>query len=242
MTEDDWLECDDPKPMLDLLRGKTSDRKLRLFACACCRRIWHLLPDERSQRAVEIAEGYSDEQSSQEEREYAHKKAQYAVRSARDRKADMSLIWAAKAATTVTTRTTFAEAASEAALAVESDKAVATKDEWVPGAFQGIFGPKGRVYAAWVEEQRQQCIILRDIFGNPFRPTAINPNWLSWKDGTLVRMADEIYSECCFDRLPDLASALQKAGCKEESFLAHCRNDDPHVRGCWVVDSLLGKE
>ena len=58
VTEAEWLGCNDPEKMLELLRGKASDRKLRLFACACCRRLWHLMAEESWRQAVEMAERY----------------------------------------------------------------------------------------------------------------------------------------------------------------------------------------
>ncbi len=82
-------------------------------------------------------------------------------------------------------------------------------------------------------------MLLRCIFGNPFRPVAIAPAWLT---STVVALAKGIYDERAFDRMPILADALQDAGCDGDDILAHCRGPGPHVRGCWAVDLVLGKE
>ncbi len=81
--------------------------------------------------------------------------------------------------------------------------------------------------------------IVRDIFGNPFRPVTIDPRWLT---ATVIDLADAIYADRAFDRMPILADALMDAGCDSEEIIAHCRGDAPHVRGCWAVDLVLGKE
>lgn len=78
-----------------------------------------------------------------------------------------------------------------------------------------------------------------DIFGNPFRPVSADPRWLT---SNVVDLAAAIYKDHAFDRLAILSDALQDAGCDDDQILAHCRSDGPHVRGCWVVDLLLGKE
>ncbi len=83
-----------------------------------------------------------------------------------------------------------------------------------------------------------QARLLRDLLGNPFRPVTIDP---AWRTSTVLALADGIYQEKAFDRMPILADALQDAGCDNEAMLDHCRSEEPHVRGCWVVDLLLGK-
>jgi hypothetical protein len=89
---------------------------------------------------------------------------------------------------------------------------------------------------------KQEAGLLRDIFGNPFRPIAINSALLAWNDGTVQKIAQGIYDKRAFDLMLILADALEEAGCTEQDILAHCRSGGEHVRGCWVVDLLLGKE
>ncbi|QEL17428.1 hypothetical protein [Limnoglobus roseus] len=97
--------------------------------------------------------------------------------------------------------------------------------------------PKGRRDAR-IGEGTTQTTFLRDIFGNPFRPVNFSPAWLT---PTVVSLAEGIYEDRAFDRLPILADALQDAGCEDADVLGHCRGDGVHVRGCWVVDGVLGK-
>jgi hypothetical protein len=91
-------------------------------------------------------------------------------------------------------------------------------------------------------EKQAQADLLRDLVGNPFRPSPLDSTVLTWNGGTVPRMAQAIYHDWAFDRLPILAAALEEAGCSEPTILAHCRSEGPHVRGCWVIDLLLGKE
>jgi hypothetical protein len=83
--------------------------------------------------------------------------------------------------------------------------------------------------------------VVRDVFGNPFRGVSLDPSWRRWHDGRVSRLAEGIYEEGAFDRLPVLADALSEAGCDNEDILAHCRSPGPHRRGCWVVDLLLAR-
>ena len=88
-------------------------------------------------------------------------------------------------------------------------------------------------------EQAAQAALLREIFGNPFRPVAFSADW---RTDTAITLARRMYESREFGAMPILADALQDAGCENDDILSHCRGDGPHVRGCWVVDLVLGKE
>jgi hypothetical protein len=200
--------------MLEFLRGKVSDRKLRLFAIACCRLVWHLITDERSQEAVAIAEAYADDRASTKRLKAAYKKA-WDVKCAAFRGAEIADGWSYESAQ-----------AAWAAWAVTEQ----------------IYGES--MYAIAQEAIRavtpqQSADMLRHIFGNPFRSVVFDATWFT---PTVVGLARSIYADRAFDRLPILADALEEAGCTDADILAHCRGPGPHVRGCWVVDLLLGKE
>jgi hypothetical protein len=92
------------------------------------------------------------------------------------------------------------------------------------------------------DESAVQASLLRDIVGHPFRIVSHDSSWLAWNDGTIPKIARAIYDERAFERLPILADALEDAGCDNADILTHCRGPGPHVRGCWVVDLLLGKQ
>jgi hypothetical protein len=218
MTEADWLACGDPMTMLDALRGSASERKLRLFAAACCRGIWHLLADERSRAAVAAIEQYADGLVGRERLVAARDEAREAKRQF-PVPAQVQA-WRAAGAVQDATR----DMARSAALnsAAESGRAMDAGDtnHWD------------------TEAMRSRAALLRCIVGNPFRPEAEDP---TWKTPSVVALARAIYDEGAFDRLDELADALQDAGCNNAAFLAHCRDPGQHARGCWVVDSILGR-
>jgi hypothetical protein len=89
---------------------------------------------------------------------------------------------------------------------------------------------------------RKETMLLRDLFDNPFCRITLDPAWLTWNDGTIPKLARNIYDDRAFDRLPTLADALEAVGCHDNAILGHCRSEGPHVRGCWFVDVLLDKK
>jgi hypothetical protein len=141
----------------------------------------------------------------------------------------------------------------EALSALQEDCEQAIADRWGTGkGIEAIDAVKELFYArywfddyiyligdaAWKAERREQVVILRDIFGNPFRPVNVTPTWLT---STVVALARQMYESRDFTPMPILADALQDAGCDHPDILDHCRGPGPHVRGCWVIDLVLGK-
>jgi hypothetical protein len=228
MTEREWLQCEDISELLEYLVGRASSRKFRLFGCVCCRSIWHLLVDERSRNAVRVAEQYADGLATEGEMDAARK----AVLQCRT---ETTLLpgsppvnsWAFAAAGAVLFDTPFwnPRAAGRGAFTAAWTAAEAA---W-RGA--GESGPE--------TEARRQLPLLRDIFENPYRPGWVDP---SWQTAQVVTVAEAIYRERAFDRLPLLADMAEEAGCTDADLLGHLRGPGPHVRGCVPLDLLLGKE
>ena len=214
MTEAQWLACEDPMAMLGFLRGKASDRKLRLFAVRCCRRITHLL-DPRGLTALTIAERFADGLASEEQLRGAEGLAEDAFNEFDHAK----------------------EYAAEAVMAA-CDREALEGSTW-RAAYIAIHLRLYRPLLAGTNRltQRKGCGWLRDMF-NPYRPSALAPASLI---PTVTWLAEGIYEDRGFDRLPILGDALEEAGCTDHDLLGHLRSPGPHVRGCWALDLVLGK-
>lgn len=87
-------------------------------------------------------------------------------------------------------------------------------------------------------ERAIQAALIRDVFGDPYPPPAFDP---AWRTPEVVEIAEGVYDDKAFDRMPFLADALEGAGCTNEAILEWCRGPGPHARGCWVLDLALGK-
>jgi hypothetical protein len=219
MTEQDWLESDEPGRMLDYLRGKTSVRKLRLFACACCRlqpdyiaevRVGRLClrpyegMDKETQLVFDTAEKYAESCFPIGKKNFRFNSYDYALPHLCDFRPSHPLEWAVEMI----------------------DLTLACSKQPCDKGFS---------------VSRRQARILQEIIGNPFRPVPINPSWLTWNGATIPKLAQTVYDDRRFQDLPVLADALEEAGCTNADMLDHCRQPGEHVRGCWVVDLMLGK-
>jgi hypothetical protein len=121
-----------------------------------------------------------------------------------------------------------------------------TTDKWRMAAtkavcyiVQGSWGGLGYFKDLDPSEDAKLIPLLRDIFGNPFRPITLDPSWLT---STVLALAQQMYDARDFSAMPILADALQDAGCENSQVLEHCRGPGPHTRGCWVVDLLLKRD
>jgi hypothetical protein len=242
VTESEWSASFDWWQDVDaFIEDRGSHRKLRLFAVACCRSIWQLLGDTR-QKAVEVSERYADGlatchdlQAVRELFRATESDKVIQIRQGREYRpdvggdtADENALWAAKSV-----------------MRESVDFATWTR----LGANGPDFTDKGYRSTFWAEMDSRRRL-LHEILGPlPFRNVHINPSWLLWHDATVVRLAQAAYEERHLPegtldngRLAVLADALEEAGCTDADILGHLRGPGPHVRGCWVVDMLLGQE
>jgi len=293
MNEELWLSYAEPSPMLEFLQGVASDRKLRLFACACCRRIWDLITTPCSRTAIEVAEQFADGLASEQERFAAFAMAIQEANGwsnccgAIDAAYSAGVTAAAFAVSeretvqytgnavimaeshfpafmdTPTTIAPFEASGGAGAAAGAWVQVEEERDDWEyeeHAEWEHTVVTTGKAFAAavgisayspdldWLQVQRKvqeveeeaQCDLLRDIFGNPFRPIVFSP---AWRTDAAMSLPRQMYESRDFSAMQILGDALQDAGCDNDDVLNHCRDaKQVHVRGCWVVDLLLGKE
>jgi hypothetical protein len=212
--------------MLAFLADRLTDRKLRLYFCAWAREVWHRLSDEGSKEAVETAELFADGLVPRSELTRVFRAAHQAWK---DIRVDFSGRHGKQCKSPKGSRP--AKMAAEAAC----------------NAANPALKQRTARLTAWRENAvriLRLAGVLRDLFGPlPFRPApVIEPDWLSWREGTVIKVARAIYEERAFDQLPVLADALEEAGCAHRELLGHLRGPCEHVRGCWTLDLILGKE
>jgi hypothetical protein len=252
LTEFDWLRADEPQKMLLFLRNSASpsEMKLRLWACACVRRVWQLLGDERSRTAVESAECLADSTPSLAswasvrwfaerarrdagyERWVAEAEAEFRLTPAFCLTVARERAASAAARLTHDTPEDWLTCAPKAATALAEATLVAG---WAPGApFDKL-----RCQALEASERQHQCVLLRCLFGSLCRrPPVLAPSCLT---PAVVTLAQDIYDRRAFERTRELADALEANGCEDAELLAHLRSQGPHVRGCFAVDAVLGR-
>jgi hypothetical protein len=210
VDEETWIACAEPREMLrHRLPTQPSGRKLRLWACAYARRVWKLL-DGWAREIVEAAERWADGETG-EQLEAALEGAWLRIMDGRGG--------------------TF-----------EEYLAVACADPSPEGAAVEAAGYSDRLAVPGLraaEDKAAGAALLRRVVGNPFRPSAVDLAAPGWNGGAAVRLAEALYQERAFDRLPILGDLLEEAAYTDPVFLAHCRGPGPHARGCFV-DALTG--
>jgi len=239
MTEEEWFTEAWPNPMvrhLFKLGYLATDRRFSFFALSCARAAWPALVDERSRHAVDVAERYLVGLAIEVEFDRAKEDSQL-VRDA--------TLHLQKSGTESETKDSngYPTAYAAAMAAWVAWRAVVGEYHLdMLAKVRDSLAMSGAYYPDWTQIRPLVLglsHVVRDIFGNPFRPGAVDAAWLT---STVVQLARGIYEDRAFDRMPILADALQDAGCDNDDVLSHCRDESAtHVRGCWVVDLLLGK-
>jgi hypothetical protein len=226
MTEEEWLKATQPADLIDCVRVTIKPvprRKLRLYSCACCRRLPASVLEGPLGDAVECVEQFADgraslDQLNRERERHGHGRNVGVWKNEwlRHLFAANVLLWDGVRA--------LGRLSDDFRSRVQPGSTY-----WDELNTQGI---------PILERERPfLAVLLRDIFGNPFRPVTFNP---AWRTDTAVAVARQMYDSREFGAMPILADALQDAGCEDEQVLTHCREPGPHVRGCWVCDAVLG--
>jgi hypothetical protein len=257
VTEAEWSACNDPDTMLEVVSDTASDRRFRLFVCACCRRLLPLLRGIHKEgyapcvKAIEEGEQLADKPLGRKEWEKFHATDYLMIAWGMKNEGCRLAVEAAMRACYLRLvgdtrpmrfgRRLIGHPASEGAEFARLAASIFAADR-DNGTKQAATAAKGKATRA---EKLAQTALLRDLFSNPRRPsrqkTALR-RWRVWNDGCVPKLAQGVYEERAFDRLPILADALEDAGCSDEEILAHCRGGGEHARGCWVVDMILGKK
>jgi hypothetical protein len=234
--------------MLEFLRRRASDRKVRLFAVACCRRVWASLEHEEFRDAVRKAESFADGLADRDELLQAHEKARaiFPRLHGKDSGPAAALTASGFPAPPKSPLERVVDALDDPWWEDEFDRG----DRLAPALVTARHAARAaadlqgqrhllRDAPALIAERRAQAALVHCLFGNPFRP---RPACGAWLTREIVAIADGIYAERAFDRMPLLADALEASGCPNPDLIEHCRSGRQHARGCWAVDLLLGKD
>jgi hypothetical protein len=260
MTEREWLACEDPGRMLEFLACRVSERKLRLLCSACCRRIWHLLEADILRNAVDALERFADGRID-EESFRAIAAETHPIKAYRDelwsRQVRNSRWWPAygihgvmHGRVVARERLVTREQIVFATLRLGIQDVTRALDFFARAASDTRDDPRGgeRHCITWEAECAAQTDLIRELFGNACPAAPLDPACLTWSDRTIVKLAAAIYEErelpagtLDSSPLPILADALEEANCTDDTILSHLRGPGPHVRGCWVIDLILGR-
>jgi hypothetical protein len=247
MTEAEWLAGADPLPLVNEVAERAGDRRLRLLVVACARRAWHLFEVGSYREMIEMAERYCDGAVAGEvmgrtriEARAAYDRAMETIQPVNAIRmlvpyemAEVAFVACAEPGTLTERIATFAGRYRRGSHYVMRGVDAVAKAASYVATSEGERNPN---IAAQSAEWAEQADLARDIFGNPFRPVAIEP---SWRTSAVVTLARQMYESRDFTPMPIVSDALLDAGCDHSDVIAHCRSDRPHVRGCWLVDLLL---